>query len=336
MHKELPGKGHPYDENKRVARILEIVQMISLNPRRYLRRDLAERFNIGERMIQKDLDIIRHGLKLSLAHSPKGYYLQEMPQLPSLQYTLTEALALFLSVQAGQRISGMASPDLAAAVARLGALFPPSFKKLLDLLNDRSAMSVQGEHRHQMLMLLNRAWMEQRKISMTYKTQSRQGAVSERVVCTYYVMPHVRSWHLIAYCEWRNKILMFKVDRILKVTLLDDHYIIPKDFRPEEYMGHVWGMMRGEEGVEPVEVVLLFEPEAGCWVAEENWHPSQQAEERPDGSVLFRLSMVITPEFMNWLLYYGSRVEVIEPVWLRKQVAEEHLKAAQLYGCPAL
>ena len=36
-----------------------------------------------------------------------------------------------------------------------------------------------------------------------------------------------------------------------------------------------------------------------------------------------------TPEFTNWLLYYGSRVKVMEPAFLRKQVAEEHLKAAR-------
>jgi len=40
----------------------------------------------------------------------------------------------------------------------------------------------------------------------------------------------------------------------------------------------------------------------------------------PDGHVIFRLRIAaITPEFVNWVLYYGSRVEVLEPLKLREQ-----------------
>ena len=33
-----------------------------------------------------------------------------------------------------------------------------------------------------------------------------------------------------------------------------------------------------------------------------------------------------------WLLYYGIRVEVLEPPSLRERVAEEHRRAAGVYG----
>jgi predicted DNA-binding transcriptional regulator YafY len=330
MNTKLPGQGHAYEEMKRVARILEIVQMIALNPRRYLRRDLADHFELTTRMIQKDLDVIRNGLKLSLLHSSQGYYFEEMPRLPVLQYTLTEALILFLAVQAAQQISGIGSPDLAAAVARLKALFPPEFENLLNRLMRQPVETVQREHRCQMLMLFNKAWIEERKVRIIYKTRSRGGAVSERVIWPYHIVPYVRSWHLIAYCEWRKKVIMFKVDRVQQATLLDEHYSIPKDFNPEEYIGRTWGMMRGDNDAKPVDVVLHFEQEAGHWVAEEYWHSSQTVEELPDGSILFRLNLIITSEFVNWLLYYGSRVKVLEPESLRAQVMEEHRKAAKI------
>jgi len=31
---------------------------------------------------------------------------------------------------------------------------------------------------------------------------------------------------------------------------------------------------------------------------------------------------------VSWLLYYGARVQVVAPAWLREQVAEEHRRAA--------
>ena len=61
-----------------------------------------------------------------------------------------------------------------------------------------------------------------------------------------------------------------------------------------------------------MDVVLRFEPEAGRWVAEEHWHPSQQVEELPDGRVRVTFYVDITPEMVIWLLYYGSRVQVVE------------------------
>lgn len=62
----LPSGDGRTEDTKRVARILNLVQMIAAHPRRYLRRDLAARFEISERMIQKDLEVIRHGLRLPL------------------------------------------------------------------------------------------------------------------------------------------------------------------------------------------------------------------------------------------------------------------------------
>jgi predicted DNA-binding transcriptional regulator YafY len=331
MAYSLPSLGRPYEELKRTSRILELVQMIAVAPRRYLRRDLAQRFEISERMIQKDLDIIRHGLKLPLSHSPEGYYFEEVPRLPALQYSFPEALALLLAVQVARQVSGIGSVELAAAVARLEALFPPEFTPLLQqVVVGQPVVTAQREHRQQMLMLLNRALVEGRKVRMVYETRSRGGEVSERVVHPYHIMPYVRSWQLIAHCERRGEVLMFKVDRIREATLLDERYCIPDDFDLDSYLGATWGLMRGEAG-EPVDVVLRFSPEAGAWVAEEYWHPSQQVEEQPDGSVLFKLHVAVTPEFVNWLLYYGRRVEVLEPASLREQVVEEHRRAAGLY-----
>lgn len=331
MRRNLSDLARHSEEMKRTSRILEIVQIVATAPQRYLRRDLAQRFEISERMIQKDLEIIRHGLKLPLWHSPKGYYFEEVPRLPALQYTFAEALALLLAVQAARQVSGVSSAELAAAVARLEALFPPEFTPLLRQAVGRPVITAQREHRQQMLILLNRALLEGRKVRLIYETRSRGGEVSERVIRPYHIMPYVRSWQLVAYCERREAVRMFKVDRIQEATLLDERYCIPADFDMDAYMGAGWGAMRSGTG-EPVDVVLRFEPEAGQWVSEEYWHPSQKAEPQPDGYVIFRLHIAaITPEFVNWVLYYGSRVEVLEPAGLRERVAEEHRRAMGVY-----
>ena len=281
-------------------------------------------------MIKKDLQIVRHGLRLSLSSSRQGYYFEETPQLPAVAYSFTEALALVQAAQVSRQVAGINSSDLAAAVARLIALFPPEFGILLQKLLHRPRITVDREHRQEMLHLLNQGWLENRKLDIVYQTAGRQGAVSQRVVHPYHIMPYVRSWQLIAYCENRQDVIMFKVDRIQRATLLDELYEIADSFDLDQYMGSAWGVMR-PEGQAPELVELHFAPDAGRWVAEEYWHKSQQVEEQPDGSVIFRLNIAITPDFTSWILYYGSKVEVVEPEHLRSAVAAEHRRATEQY-----
>ena len=299
------------EEIKRTARILQIIHLITMRPRQYRAKDLAQYFEISERMIKKDLQIVRHGLRLLLCSSKQGYYFEETPQLPSVAYSFTEALALVQAVQVSRQVAGISSADLAAAVARLIALFPPEFRNFLQKLSHRPRITAEREHRQEMLQLLNRSFLEGRKLEIVYRTARRQGAISQRVVHPYHIMPYVRSWQLIAYCENRQDVIMFKVDRIQKATLLDEAYEMAASFDLDKYMGNAWGVMRSEDQL-PDEVELHFAPDAGRWVAEEFWHKSQQVEQQADGSVIFRLAIAVTPEFVNWLLYYGSRVEVIE------------------------
>ena len=108
-------------------------------------------------------------------------------------------------MQAAQQVSGMGSAELAAAVARLEALFPVEFLPLLKQMTRTPVLTAQREHRQQMLSLLNRALLYHQKVRITYETRSREGVVSQRVVHPYQIMPYVRSWQLIAFGQrWQT------------------------------------------------------------------------------------------------------------------------------------
>jgi len=326
---QIPGQGRD-NTIRRTARVLEIIQQIATRPHYWSRRTLADYHEIGERMIQKDLEIIRYRLGLSLQHEDGTYYFERLPQLPVATYSFSEALALLAAARAAQAIPGINSAELAAAIARLESLFPAGMGRLLrDALEKLPRRAVRA-HRQEMLTLLHRALAERRQVRIRYVTASRGGKVKERVVEPYHIMPYGRSWHLIAYDHLRQEVLQFKIDRVQEAELLETTYTIPADFDIDTYLGDAWGLMRGAAR-EPERVVLLFEPEAGRWVAEEIWHKSQISEMLPDGRVLVKFYVGITPEMVNWLLYYGNRVQVLEPEWLREQVVEEHRRAAGIY-----
>lgn len=224
----LPGLGRIYEETKRISRILELIQIITAGPGRYRRRDLAARFEISERMVQKDLEVIRHGLKLALGRSTEGYRFDDLPRLPAVGFSFAEAVSLLLAVEAARRNTGIGTADLEAAVTRLRGLFPPEFARHVRALGKPAAMGkpVSGEHRRQMLGLFQCAVLENRKVRVRYRTSSRGGEENARVVRPYHLLSYVRSWHLIAHCERRNKVLTFKIDRIRKAEPLNEHFCV--------------------------------------------------------------------------------------------------------------
>jgi proteasome accessory factor B len=71
----------------------------------------------------------------------------------------------------------------------------------------------------------------------------------------------------------------------------------------------------------PTTVVLAFDPPVAGYIAERQWHESQQLRELPAGRL--RLTMTVTgiDEVRRWLLQHAGYVEVLRPSSLRAEVA---------------
>lgn len=311
------------DQIRRTARVLEIIQQIAVAPGRWSRKALAQRHEISERMLQKDLYLIRYRLGLDLEHDGETYSFARLPHLPTLTYTFGEALALVTAVRAAQTVPGINSADLAAAVARLESIFPSELRPLLREATEHLPAQATRADRGAMLTLLHRALIERRQVRMTYLTSSRDGDINERVVEPYHIMPYMHFWYLVAYDHRRGAVLDFKLDRILEARLLDEMYTIPATFDIDEYLGDNWGIMR-DAGPPAEPVTLLFTPEAARWVIDKQWHKSQRVETLPDGQVRVEFFVSATPEMVRWLSYYGAEVWVERPAWLRERVREAH------------
>lgn len=279
-------------------------------------------------MITNDLEVIRHGLKFELENDRgRGYYFASVPQLPSVSYSLSEALALVLAAQSARRIGGVPHADLSSAIARLSSVFPPEMRSLIERLDSGESGGVY-QHREEMLSLCTQAVSSNRSIQITYAAASRDDAETTRVVDPYAVVPYVRSWHLIGFCHLRQAVRTFKLDRIRQASDTGRRFDPDPEFDVEEYLAAGWGLMRGMQDP-PEDVELIFSSTSGRWVVEEIWHPSQQTAWLNDGRLCFRVHIQITPEFQRWVFRYGSEVAVSRPASLRQWIHDE---AAAILG----
>lgn len=319
------------EETKRVARLLDIIVRISSRPKMWTRRALAQAFEISERRIQQDLEILVHRLHLPLGHCRSGYYLTEHRPLAAVSFAFGEAVALLLAANVGRSMVGVSSAELAAALARLQEAFPAEFRRLLHALDSGDGVAESGGRRQGLLETLQEAIATRRVVRMRYATASRGDAESEREVDPYALVPYVRSFHLVGFCHRREEVRIFKVDRIQELRVTDRSFDVPADFDLQRYLGESWGLLRGVAGA-PELVEIRFGPRAGRWVSEERWHPGQQAEWQPDGSLLFSLRLAVTPAFLRWLLYYGADAEVLRPPWLAEAICREVRAVLARYG----
>lgn len=310
---------HTHIPGDRLRRVWAIIVDIYREPD-ILRRTLAQRYGISERQIQEDLRLVEDlGFPL---YRQKGYRFLGSHPMPPVSFVVDEAIALFLALQQIVVQPGLKTGELTTALSKLCSLFPPALQPLLHEVLDAGDRGRPAGPRERILLELGHALAAHHSVWIRYETASRGDAESERLGDPYELLPHLRSWYLVAYCHLRGEIRMFKLDRIREVHPSQQIYAIPEDFDLDAYMGDTWGLLRGESG-EPEEVRLRFSPRAGRWVREEHWHKTQEFQALPTGEVEMKLHIPLTPEFVRWLMYYGSDVAVLAPPALRDGVREE-------------
>jgi predicted DNA-binding transcriptional regulator YafY len=115
--------------------------------------------------------------------------------------------------------------------------------------------------------------------------------------------------------------------RVGAIELLSDTFMVDADVDlnrlREEAFGVVWE--------EPVRVVLRFRADQAPYVAEGQWHPSQDLQWLPDGRLELTLNAGGSFEIRRWILGWGDAVEVIAPDEVRCQIQRILRSAAAFY-----
>jgi proteasome accessory factor B len=152
---------------------------------------------------------------------------------------------------------------------------------------------------------------------------ARYGTGSERrraTVRPYLIEPSLQTHalYLIGWDETRNGIRTFKIERIRDVSLSPGTFEAPAREELEAALNGAWDIIADQA---ETEVVLRFAPSVATRVRETTWHPTQEIEQKPDGSIVWRARVSGTIEIRLWILSWGDEVEVLAPDALREDVA---------------
>lgn len=281
-------------------------------------RDLAERFEISERTVYRDMQALNEvGVPL-LSLPGEGYRLMEGYYLPPVAFTPEEARSLYLAVQmlAGATMESPTRSSALTALDKIRAVLPLATLEQVEVLQRVLQFFAfpyqQINFDDQNLLDLQRAIHEERVVRVTYHAQS-SNTVTHREIEPNSIAFINRVWLLTGYCRLRSSIRHFRLDRMDKLEVLQE------TFRPRE-------AELQERPSGPIEVNVLFEKATSRWVGERQHYSFQEAEDLTDGT-LMKYSVRDLKEMASWLMQWAPQFRVVTPPELRGLIRENCAEA---------
>ena len=139
-------------------------------------------------------------------------------------------------------------------------------------------------------------------------------------VAPYCVKLFRQRWYMVGNSVYEDKIRIYSLDRVQEARLSEETFKYPKKFSPENYFKGYFGIIRDEEC--PIETVKLkVSANQANYLRSLPLHPSQKELVHTGEYSIFSVEVRPTFDFQQELLWNGDALEVLEPLWLRKEMA---------------
>lgn len=169
------------------------------------------------------------------------------------------------------------------------------------------------------LATIMEAMKQSKVLDVTYK-----GYWSDREhsfpIAPYCVKLFRQRWYVVGNSIYEDKIRIYALDRFLEVNLSDEAFKYPKKFNPESYFKECFGIIHDDD-CDLETVKLKVDSGQANYFRSLPMHHSQKEVERNDEYSIFTLYLRPTFDFQQELLWNGDAVEVLEPLWLRREIA---------------
>ena len=141
----------------------------------------------------------------------------------------------------------------------------------------------------------------------------------------HYVMPLCvrlfrQRWYVVGRQWPSNHDTIYCLDRIRDFRLSSHSFEYPKDFYPQEYFDGCFGIIAGTD-CKVQKVILRVGSEQANYLRDLPLHDSQRETETTEEYSIFEYHLRPTFDFQQEILWNGEDVEVLEPLWLRKEIA---------------
>jgi predicted DNA-binding transcriptional regulator YafY len=221
---------------RRADRLFRIVQFLRAG-RLQTARGLAEKLQVSERTIYRDVqDLQLSGVPI-LGEAGVGYTLRRDYDLPPLMFDHREITALVLG---SRMVAAWGDAELASAandaLRKIEAVLTPALRDRIDAVPlhvPAYGLQNQGAAR-QVLEQLRGAIERFRIVEAAYCDEKSQ--VTERRLRPMALLFWGNVWTLVAWCELRMDFRSFRVDRFRSLLVLEKNFTLERGQRYEDFL----------------------------------------------------------------------------------------------------
>lgn len=284
-------------------------------------RELARRFEVSVRTVQRDIEAIElSGIPIVSTQGPKGGY--RILETYRMERSLMSPADLYHILRSLESLS-QTLPDrpMEQTIEKMRLLLGAQSSQEFDKRDSRLSIdfSLLGglPQTRDTFQIVRQATDTDRLLEFSNTNNNLQR--TRRIIEPMTVAFRWRSWYLFGYCLMRKDYRLFRISRIEDARILEERFT-RRNCSIEQFES------RSERQTELCELTLRFDPAFGSMVKEYNSQESYTIEE--DGSYVLRISMPEDGWLYGYILSFGTFVTVLAPEHVRQTVRSIALQIA--------
>jgi len=329
---------------EQMVRMLRAVDLLS-SPAGATKKELAAHLEVDKRTVERLLGLLEE-LNFPLYDEQDGpsgektwrmvdTYVMKLPNitLPDIRLTLPELIALYLVKGEAQLFHGTEIEKLADSAFRKLSFFMPEglsrqLAKIQTLFVPSSKFAKDYTGKEKIIDALRRGMIEQKRCAVKYDS-FRSGKKRDYNLDPLRFFENNGGLYIFAYITEYQEIRTLAVERIERLQMTENSFEYPENFDPEKLLSSAFGIIFDR----PFQAKVRFAREVAPYIRERTWAPNQRiTENEANGSLILEMVTSGWLDVKRWVMSYGMHAEVLKPLEMRREIAEELISSLGRYG----
>lgn len=198
-------------------------------------REIAKRYEVSIRTIYRDIQTLREAGVPIGEEEGKGYFLVDGYRLPPIMFSPEEANAMVLiEKMLAVNTEKSLQKNYESALFKVKAVLHEHVKDQVTDLSSKICTGRSWITPSSFLENIQNAIVTSNTLLIQYQSKSKKETTS-RKINPYGIFFSGASWSVIAYCQLRQDIREFRVDRMNNLEVTDEQFEADEHFSLEDY-----------------------------------------------------------------------------------------------------
>lgn len=293
-------------------RLFEIVYIL-MQKKKVTAKELADKFEVSTRTIYRDVETLsRANIPIySSKGKDGGIGILEKYVLNKAILSEEEQNQILFALQGMKKVSGQDEKDI------LGKLSTFFNKKINDWIKIDFSNWEEENKKEKRFEIIKTAILNKNKVEFIY--YNSKGEERKRIVEPLQIWFKDKSWYLISYCINKEDYRIFKITRIKKIKILEEHFQreLPKWKKEEKY------------NFTKIALELEINKEMAYRVYDE--FEKEEITKKENGNFIVKVKFPENEWVYGYILSFGEHIKVISPSKARGIIKEKLEKTLKNY-----